>query len=187
MPNTNLVENCQSIPATLNYTYHCIIWISSSSPRPFVHTEAHTPKNLLITSNCIQHFISQYNNNNNNKSNHFTALCLTLPGYISTRRNIHPHTLCAQQSFCTICLQVFLGLPLGLKPYTSYSIHIFTESLSSFHRRSPYHHNMLCCSTEIMSSNPWLTLNSYSELCHTSIWPYLSQPTEVASHFFLTG
>jgi len=51
--------------------------------------------------------------------------------------------LCAWQSFSTISLQVFFGLPLGLAP-----IHFFTQSLSSFHSTRPYHHNLLCCSTE---------------------------------------
>ena len=38
----------------------------------------------------------------------------------------------AWQSFSTISLQVFFGLPLGLAPSTSYSIHFFTQSLYSF-------------------------------------------------------
>jgi len=63
------------------------------------------------------------------------------------------------QSFPTISLQVFFGLPLGLAPSTSYSIHFFTQSLSSF--RIPYHRDLFCCSTEIMSSNPSLSLNPY--------------------------
>jgi len=41
------------------------------------------------------------------------------------------------QSFSTISLQVFFGLPLGLAPCTSYSIHFFTQSLSSFHSTCP--------------------------------------------------
>jgi len=39
----------------------------------------------------------------------------------------------AWQSFCTISLQVIFGLLLGLAPSTSYSIHLFTQSLSSFY------------------------------------------------------
>ena len=31
------------------------------------------------------------------------------------------------QSFCTISLQVFFALPLGLAPFTSYPIHFFTH------------------------------------------------------------
>jgi len=66
----------------------------------------------------------------------------------------------ALQSFSTISLQVFFGLPLGLVPSTSYSIHFFTQSLSSFHSTCPYHHNLFRCSTEIMDSNSSLPLNS---------------------------
>ena len=79
-----------------------------------------------------------------------TALCPELPGWASTRRNIHPSfinflhllhsiasslfNLCAWQSSSTTSLQVLFGLPLGLgsSTGTSYSIHFFTQS-SSFH------------------------------------------------------
>jgi len=40
--------------------------------------------------------------------------------------------------FFTISLQVFFGLPLGLAPSNSYSIHFFTQSLSSFHSTCAY-------------------------------------------------
>ena len=67
----------------------------------------------------------------------------------------------------------FLCLPLSLAPSTSYSIHFFTQSLSSFCSTCPYHRNLLCCSKEIMSSNPSLS-TLYLEFylvasCHTSI------------------
>jgi len=55
-------------------------------------------------------------------------------------------------------VQVFFGLPLDLTPSTSYSIHFFTQSLSSFHSTCPYHHNLFCCSIKIMSSNSSLSL-----------------------------
>ena len=64
----------------------------------------------------------------------------------------------ALQSFSTISLQVFFGLALGLAPSTSYSIHFFTQS--SFRSTCPYHRNLFCCSTEIMSTNPGPPLNS---------------------------
>jgi len=63
----------------------------------------------------------------------------------------------AWQSFSTISLQVFFGPPLGLTPSTSYSIHFFTQSLSSFRNTCPYHHSQFCRSTKIMSSNPRLS------------------------------
>jgi len=56
----------------------------------------------------------------------------------------------ALQSFSTISLHVFFGLPLGLAPSTSYSIHFFTQSLSSFRNTCPYHRTLFRCSTEIM-------------------------------------
>jgi len=42
----------------------------------------------------------------------------------------------AWQSFCTTSLHVLFGLPLGLDPSTSYSIHFFTQSVSSFRNTS---------------------------------------------------
>jgi len=95
----------------------------------------------------------------------------------------------AWQSFTTISLQVFFGLPLGLVPAISYSIYFFIKSLSSFRSTCSYHRNLFCCSnTEIMSSNPSLSLNLYLELYlvawrHTSNWPFSSLPSEVPPHF----
>ena len=43
----------------------------------------------------------------------------------------------AWQSFCTTSLHVLFGLPLGLEPSTSYSIHFFTQSVSSFRNTCP--------------------------------------------------
>ena len=78
-------------------------------------------------------------------------------------------SLRAWQSFSTICLQVFSGLPLGLAPSTSYYIHFFTQLLSSFCSTCPYHHNLFCGSTEIMSSNPSLSLNPLLGILSCSI------------------
>jgi len=74
----------------------------------------------------------------------------------------------AWQSFSTISVQFFFGLLLGLAPSTSYSIHFFTQSLSSF---CPYHHNLFCCSSENMSSNPSLPLNSLLGTVSCSFMP----------------
>jgi len=57
---------------------------------------------------------------------------------------------------CTTSLQVLFGLPLGLEPSTSYSIHFFTQSVSSFCKTCPYHCSLFCCSTKIKSSIPSL-------------------------------
>jgi len=43
------------------------------------------------------------------------------------------------------------GLTLGLEPSTSYSIHFFTQSASSFRNTWPFHRILLCCSIKIIS------------------------------------
>ena len=75
--------------------------------------------------------------------------------------------LCAWQTICTTSLHVLFGLSLGQEPSTSYSIHFFTQSVSSFRNTCPYHHNLFCCSInitssiiDIISSIPSLSLNS---------------------------
>jgi len=98
----------------------------------------------------------------NNKQHRFMALCPGLPGWASTRRNIHPltlllitnHPLSASSIYCHMihsilpvqftCLTVFLHNlspnPLWsiscLEPTILYSIHFFTQSLSSFRCQS---------------------------------------------------
>jgi len=42
-------------------------------------------------------------------------------------------------------------------PGTLHFIHFFTQSLSSLRTTCPYHRNLFCCSTELMSSNPSLS------------------------------
>jgi len=66
----------------------------------------------------------------------------------------------AWQPFCTTSFYVLFGLSLGLEPSTSYSIHFFTQSVSSFRTTCPYHRSLFCCSINIISSIPSLSLNS---------------------------
>jgi len=102
----------------------------------------------------------------------------------------HPRAL---HSFSTISLQVFFGLPLGLAPSTSYSIHSFTQSLSSFRNTCPYHRNLFYCSTEIMSSKPSLLLNfllgtlSCNFIPHIHLTNLISALWSTTSFSFLTG
>jgi len=98
--------------------------------------------------------------------NCFMAVCPGLPGWAGTRRIIHPLTypdhhptfisffhllwsiasslfnIRAWRSFCTSSVQVLFGLPLALEPSTSYSIHFFTQSVSSFRSTCPYHRSL---------------------------------------------
>jgi len=64
------------------------------------------------------------------------------------------------QSFCTTSFHVLFGLPLGLEPSTSYSIHFFIQSVSSFRSTCPYQRSLFCCSINIILSIPSLSLNS---------------------------
>jgi len=79
----------------------------------------------------------------------------------------------ALQSFSIISRQVFFGLSLDLAPSTSYSIHFFTQSLSSFYNTCPYHHNLFRCSTKIMSSKPSLPLNSLLGTLSCNFTPHI--------------
>ena len=55
---------------------------------------------------------------------------------------------CAWQSSRTTSLQVLFGLPFGLGPSSSYSIHFFTQSSSFFYRCTcPYQRSLFCCNT----------------------------------------
>ena len=49
------------------------------------------------------------------------------------------------QSSRTTSFQVLFGLPLGLEPSTSYSMHFFTQSSSSFRSTCPYQRSLFCC------------------------------------------
>ena len=86
----------------------------------------------------------------------------------------------AWQSFCTTSFHVLFGLPLGLEPSTLYSIHFFTQSVSSFRNTCPYHHNLFCCSINIISSIPSLSLNSLLETLYFTLtfYPNITHPSD---------
>ena len=67
-------------------------------------------------------------------------------------------SLRAWQSSRTTSFQVLFGLPLGLEPSTSYSMHFFTQSSSSFCSTCPYQRSLFCCNISAMSSTPSLSL-----------------------------
>jgi len=109
------------------------------------------------------------------------VVCLALPGWASTRRNIHPltpiliidHPLSVLPPSTMVhnmlrlqftCLTLFL---YNLSPshlwFTSwfgplhFILHTFLHPLLSFSHNT---YNLFCCSTKIMSSNPSLSLSS---------------------------
>ena len=102
------------------------------------------------------------------------GFCPGQPGWASTSRNIHPltlimvinhpyllppsttiHGILPIQSTCFTVFYhnlspSFLWSTSWPGTLHSYSIHFFTQSLSSFRNTCPYHRNLFCCSTEIM-------------------------------------
>jgi len=58
----------------------------------------------------------------------------------------------------------------------------FTQSLSSFRNTNPYHCNLFCCSTEIMSSNPSLSLNPLLGTLSCSFTPHIHLTTPISAH-----
>ena len=122
------------------------------------------------------------------------------------RRNIHPfthpdsqpsficvlHLLRSTASNCSIYMLDRLFPHLSPSPLwcTSWSetlhfiLHIFLhQSLSSFCSTCPYHCNLFRCSTEIVSSNPSLSLNLLLGTLSCSLMPFSSLPSEVPHHF----
>jgi len=91
------------------------------------------------------------------------------------------------QSFTTISLQVFYGLLLGLAHSTSYSTHLFIQSLSSFCNTCPYHHNLIHYSTETMSFNPSLTLNPLLGNLSCRFTQYIHLTILISSHTYRPG
>jgi len=95
------------------------------------------------------------------------------------------------QSFCTTSHHVLFGLPLGLEPPTSYSIHYFTQSLC-FCNTCQYHRNLFCC-INIISSIPSLSLNSllrtlsFTLALHVHPTILISARWSATSFSFLTG
>ena len=76
-------------------------------------------------------------------------------------------TICSILPVQITCLAIFLHnlspCPLwsgALQDSTSYSIHFFTQLVSSFCNTCPYHCNLFCCSISIISSIPSLSHNS---------------------------
>ena len=101
----------------------------------------------------------------------------------------------AWQSFRTTSLQVLFGLPLGLGPSTSYSMHFFTQSSSSFCSTCPYQLSRFCCNTNAMSSIPSLSLNSllgslvlsFNLTPHIHLTIVISARWSTTTFSFLTG
>ena len=110
-------------------------------------------------------------------------VCPGLPGCTGTRRSTHPPTILIiiqplsassiyRDSFRSIllvqitCLTIFshnlFPCPFSTTSWSGalHLIHFFTQSVYSFRTTCPYHRSLFCCSINIISSIPSLSVNS---------------------------
>jgi len=110
--------------------------------------------------------------------NRLMAFCPGLPGVGRYQKASSSFSLRAWQSFSITSVRVLFGLHIDLGPCTSYSVHFFTQSSSSFHSTCPYHRSLFCCSANLMSSIPNHSSNNahnstMSSSVHANSTPYL--------------
>jgi len=97
-----------------------------------------------------------------------------------------------------MCLAIFFAQPLFMSSLVyllvwSIFIHFFTQSVSSFRSTCPYHRSLFCCTINIISSIPSLSVNSLlgtlsftlTLLIHLTI--LISARWSATSFSFLTG
>jgi len=139
------------------------------------------------------------------------ALCPGLPRWASTKRNIHVltaipiinHCLCASSIYCdpwhppcsiympesNLCPSFLWSTSWSVSLH--FTIHtLFHPIIVFFHSTCPCHRNLFCCSTEIISPYPGLSLNSLLGTLSFSLTPhiYLTILIWSATSFsFLTG
>ena len=108
-----------------------------------------------------------------------TSLINFLHFVLSTASSLH--SCGVWRSFSMTSLQVFFGLPLALTPSTSKSVHFFPKSFSSFLKTCPYHLNLCCCITVIISSVPSLSqFTTWEPVCYFNA-------THPRDHFHLSS
>jgi len=131
------------------------------------------------------------------------GFCLGQPGWAGTRRNItHSHSLWS--SIIPICFLHLLRSmasslfnPSALQSFSTISKFslvyllawhplLHTQSLSSFRNTCPYHRNLFCCSTEIMSSKLSLPLNSLLATLSCNFSPHIHLTILISAIIFLS-
>jgi len=105
------------------FTLHSKGWPQSTSTEIYTHTHTHR-----FTALWKSRYQKKHSPTHIYRGHQSSLVC-----FIHLLRSIASSliNLQARQSFSTISLQVFFGLSLGLASSTSYSIHFFTQSLSS--------------------------------------------------------
>ena len=119
------------------------------------HTHAHThtqPFNGLLSGTAR---VARYQKKHSPTHTHPDHRTLFI-NFLHLQRSMASSlfSLCTWQSSRTTSIQVLFGLPLGLGPSTSYFMHFFTQSSSSFRSTCPYQRSLFCCNINAMSSTP---------------------------------
>jgi len=109
--------------------------LNSTHMHARVSTHAHTQATILWLSGLSgKTWVSRYQKKNIHPLTPIVVISQRLSASSIYYDPWHPPcSIYVLYSLFTISVQVFFGLPLGLAPSTSYSIHFFTESLSLFH------------------------------------------------------
>ena len=151
--SNNRCSNSTAFTATqtANINHQKTYTSSKSSPtdeaaRLHIHTRTHTqPFNGLLSGTTRVGRYQKKHSPTHTHPDHRTSFIIFL--YLQRSMASSLLSLRAWQSSRTTSLQVLFGLPLGLGPSTSYSIHFFTQSSSSFRSTCPYQCSLFCCNT----------------------------------------
>jgi len=152
---------------------------------PYTHTHNHFTA-LWILSRTTQ--VSRYQKKHSpthTYCDHQSSLICFLHQLWSMASSLF--NILAWQCFSTISLQVFFGLSLGQAHSTSYSIHFFNQSLSSFRSTWPCHIKLFCCGTEIMSSNVSVSLNPLLGTLSCSLTPHIHLTILISARWSATS
>jgi len=142
-----IMNACSALFILLHYNHFMALWILSRTTWVSQYQKKHSPTHTY--SDHQPSFIC------------FLHLLRFMASFLFNLR--------AWQSFCTTSVQVFFGLHLGLAPSISYySIHFFTQSLSSFRSTCPYQRNLFCCSIEIIWRINAITVKCVSAIVFVS-------------------
>ena len=140
-------------------TVNMLLTISDTYyPWPAIVTHTHTQlfNGLLSGTTRVDRYQKKHSPTHTH-TDHRTSFIIFLHFQRSMESSLF--SIGAWQSSRTTSLQVLFGLPLGLGPSASYSMHFFTQSSSSFRSTCPYQRSLFCCSTNAMSSIPSLSLS----------------------------
>jgi len=130
-----------------------------SSRNTHIHTHNHVTA-VWILSRTIR--VSRYQTKlSPTHSYHGRQSSLICFLHLSRSMASYPFNLYAWQSFHNLFPSFFWSTSWPGTIHFIYSVHFFAQSLSSFCSTCPYHRNLFCCSMEIMSSNPGLSLSTF--------------------------